>query len=130
MLRLNQFSDRLLTIFAVGTDPKKYRLKKRRKHIILSWILLLCFVTGQYVIYAHQHKTKSSFAFSEKKVNQQRRVKGSCDLCDAMLHTYMDMAVQVHLPALKAVSYFYYSSTEYITSIDPILSKGRSPPLS
>jgi len=105
-------------------------LKRRHKHIILSWILLLCFVTGQYVVYAHQHKTKTISVSGSKNQKQKHQVKEKCDLCDAMHHTYMDMAVKVYLPAPTAVSYFYYNSNDYVTSIGLVLSKGRSPPLS
>lgn len=103
--------------------PKTVKLR-----IFFSWVLLLCFAAGQYMVYAHQHRTKvHGIVLNKKPV--QKTVNERCDLCDAMHHTVMLPAGQLHLPVIYSTKYSHFISAEqHFVPIGLVLSAGRSPP--
>jgi hypothetical protein len=105
-------------------------LKTSKYHIIHSWILLICFIAGQFMVYGHQHNTGKSLPqnHSSSKNIQQQTVKEKCYLCDVMNHNTMVITTQVYFtPA--TVTLHAFKSVEYsFTSIQLIISGGRAPP--
>jgi hypothetical protein len=106
-------------------------LKRRKYHIIFSRILLICFVAGQYMVYAHQHKVVKSIghsSFIPKNIRQQT-VSEKCYLCDVMHHNAMVTNVQVYLNPVTVAGHVFKNITYRFTSVRLIPSCGRAPPL-
>ena len=107
-------------------------LKRSNCHIICAWILLICFIAGQYVVFTHQHKTATkTFRISQvAKTSAKQTVSEKCQLCDAMHHNSMVLNNSVYFNT-TAVAEHVFQSIEYsFTSIQLILSSGRAPPVS
>ncbi|HWZ13606.1 MAG TPA: hypothetical protein VNW95_00105 [Mucilaginibacter sp.] len=105
-------------------------MKRSKYHIACSWILLTCFVAGQYMIYAHQHNiTANTFPkYSISKNLSQPTVTDKCTLCDAMHHNVMVKAAPAYFADVKTTRYIFKSCEYNFTSISLILSGGRAPP--
>jgi hypothetical protein len=105
-------------------------LKNNKYHIISSWILLICFVAGQYMIYAHQHNvSKSTVKICNIPKNlTQQTVKEKCGLCDVMHHNSMVITNQVYLNPVTIAVHVFTQVQYSFTSISLILSGGRAPP--
>jgi hypothetical protein len=108
-------------------------LKTSKYHIICSWILLVSFVAGQYMVYAHQHNIAigASKPYSiSKNISQQTVVKEKCYLCDAMHHNFMVTAAHIYFNPVTIAGHVFKSVQYSFTSIQLILSGGRAPPIS
>jgi hypothetical protein len=107
-------------------------LKTSKYHIIHSWILLICFVAGQYMVYAHQHNLTigASKTYSISKNLSQQTVKEKCYLCDAMHHNFMVMAAHIYFNPVTIAGHVFKSVPYSFKSIQLILSSGRAPPIS
>jgi hypothetical protein len=107
-------------------------LKKGKYHIIYTWILLVCFVAGQYMIYAHQHNVvqiiSKTHHFSKNQPKQT--VKEKCYLCDVMHHNTMIVTSQVYFNPVKVIGHAFKNFEYNFKSIQLILSCGRAPPSS
>ena len=105
-------------------------LETSKHHIIYTWIVLICFVAGQTMVYAHQHLSRS-FAYQTQKTPQnQQTVTEKCQLCDAMHHNSMTVADLQYISPVVTTDHFYTPDKYDFVSIALILSAGRSPPLS
>jgi len=107
-------------------------LKTNKYHIIFSRILLICFIAGQYMVFAHQHNLVNypSKNYSFTKSLHQQTVTDKCSLCDVMHHNAMEINSLVYFNPI-AVSFHVFKNVEYgFTSIQLILSCGRAPPSS
>src|ERR1700761_7942020 len=82
LLRLRDFLNRVLVIFA---RQRLWLLKKTQKHIVCTWIMLICFTAGQWAVYAHQHFSNATVKTHHTAQNQTT-VTDKCQLCDAMHH--------------------------------------------
>jgi len=107
-------------------------VKTRKHHITCSWILLACFVAGQFMVYAHQHNlsvagSKSIFITVSKNKPLQT-VKEKCQLCDAMLHNAMVINTQVYFNPVIAGRHVFKPFAYNFNSIQLIHSSGRDPP--
>jgi hypothetical protein len=107
-------------------------LKRNTRHIFRTWVLLFCFVTGQCIVYAHQHAGESSIpktACQKQETLPKQTVTENCRLCDAMQHNQMMVSGQVHFAPVTVTAYTYKTIKYRFISIALILSAGRSPPL-
>jgi len=106
-------------------------VKNNKRHIIPSWILLLCFIAGQYMVYAHQHKLNHSIkqTYAVSKHHAQQTVTEKCKLCDTMHHYNAVGNNQTALTLLPVESIIYVSPVYNFTSLSLILASGRAPPL-
>lgn len=106
-------------------------MKKNKFHIVNAWILLICFIAGQYMVYIHQHKMVKLSGQSSLTHKQQPKqlLTEKCQLCDAMHHNTMTMPEQAVFTAVVASDYFYKSPVYTFTSISLILAGGRAPPV-
>jgi len=106
-------------------------LKTRKYHIICSWVLLTCFIAGQYMIYAHQHhliKGSSKTTSICTKLPGQT-VAEKCYLCDVMHHNVMTITVQPYLNPVRVCNHFFTCFEDTFTSIQLNISGGRAPPI-
>jgi hypothetical protein len=106
-------------------------LKTSKYHIIHSWILLICFIAGQLMVYGHQHNTGKSLLtnYSTHKNIPQQTVKEKCYLCDVMNHNTMVIASQAYFSPTTVTLHIFKSVGYSFTSIQLIISGGRAPPL-
>jgi hypothetical protein len=105
-------------------------LKKSKYHIICSWILLTCFVAGQYMVYAHQHSIINDIGglcTISKNITQQT-VKEKCALCDVMHHNSMVITAEVYFNPTIVAGHVFKSETYSFVSLRLIFSGGRAPP--
>jgi len=122
-----------LAIFATGHNycaSLIVVLKRAKRHIIYSWIVLICFVAGQAMVYAHTHLVKSSSYVTHKTSQNQQTVTEKCQLCDAMHHNGMVTNNHQYFTPAVAADHFYKQGQYDFVSIALILSAGRAPPLS
>jgi len=107
-------------------------LKRGKYHIVCSWILLICFVAGQYMVYAHQHRiiNGNGLNYGVAKNIPQQTVGEKCYFCDVMHHNSMVAASHTYLNAVAVVGHVYKSFEYNFTSIQLISSGGRAPPIS
>jgi hypothetical protein len=121
----------LLLKFATYCKKVADSLKRSKYHIINSWILLICFVAGQYMVYAHQHKLiqRVKQTYSANKQLPKQTITEKCRLCDAMHHNSMVIAGEANFIPVVVADYVYQSSEYNFTSLALILSGGRAPPL-
>jgi hypothetical protein len=108
-------------------------VKKSTYHIIYAWALLLCFATGQYMVYAHQHnqvKNVHTRAQHDSNASSHTIVKEKCEICDTMHHNAMELSAgtQIHAP-LFITKHIFKSSQYDFSSIALILAAGRAPPI-
>ncbi|RFZ82836.1 hypothetical protein DYU05_11775 [Mucilaginibacter terrenus] len=107
-------------------------MKRNVYHIVFAWALLLSFVTGQYMVYAHQHNLVKNVHASCTSVKHawHQSVQEKCQLCDSMHHVAMDVnhdiAYQVTLTSQQRL---FVSPLYSFTSISLILASGRAPPV-
>jgi len=105
-------------------------LKTNKYHIISSWILLVCFIAGQYMVFSHQHNN-AKCVFQTHNISKnitQPTVKEKCYLCDVMNHNTMVVAAQVYLNPVAVAGHVFENVKYSFTSIQLILSGGRAPP--
>ncbi len=107
-------------------------MDKRKAHIILSWLLLLFFAVGQFVIYAHQHHTKANrLIVKAHGAAGQQIVHEKCNLCDQMHHVPIQIVQPLHYayhvsPAVK----LYIHASHHYKANALIHADGLSPPAS
>jgi hypothetical protein len=105
-------------------------LKKNKRHIIYTWIVLICFVAGQTMVSAHQHHTGYAVHNIHHTPQNQQTVTEKCQLCDAMHHNSMLLTDSQHFTPAIATVHFYTPGQYDFVSIALILSSGRAPPIS
>lgn len=107
-------------------------MKTRKYHILCSWILLICFVAGQVVLYGHQHSFVTGNAKSYSKMGDapHQSVTEKCAICDVMHHNNMVVSNGTHFAPVAVIGYVYKSFEYNFTSIQLILAGGRAPPFS
>jgi hypothetical protein len=107
-------------------------LKKNKYHILHTWMLIVCFIAGQYMVYAHQHVAVSGInkvSYHNPNNQPKETLTENCRLCDAMHHSTMALANTTHFTPVIVSNYTYKTNTYTFISISLILSAGRSPPI-
>ncbi|WP_428328252.1 hypothetical protein [Mucilaginibacter sp.] len=106
-------------------------MKRSTYQIISSWILLICFVAGQYMVYAHQHNITASTGkvIRITQNSSHQTVSEKCALCDAMHHTAMVAASNVYFTATVVANHVFRTFEYKFTSIQLVLASGRAPPV-
>lgn len=106
-------------------------MKKNRLNIFYSLLLLTCFITGQYVVYAHQHRINADSghqAHGPVKHQSAQTVQEKCGLCDAMHHVNAIIEPAISFNPNIVTNHFYKVYNYDFVSIALILSAGRAPP--
>ena len=108
-------------------------MKKHKANILYAWLLLTCFIAGQYTVYAHQHKIfANNVTKTHQPVKEQSRttVQEKCSLCDAMHHTNAILNQHFYYSPNIVTNHFYQVYNYDFVSIALVLSAGRAPPVS
>ncbi|MDB5124884.1 MAG: hypothetical protein JWP94_3013 [Mucilaginibacter sp.] len=132
MLHCRAFKNIIIITFVPSCKRAPADLKKNKYHIVCSWILLACFIAGQYTIYAHQHNIASNISpkYSISKNLPQTTVTDKCALCDAMHHNVMVKGASAYFERIVVTGYVFKSFEYNFISLSLILSGGRAPPAS
>ncbi|WP_184543650.1 hypothetical protein [Mucilaginibacter sp. FT3.2] len=106
-------------------------MKKNKLNIIYSWLLLVCFVAGQYMVYSHQHQLVKGISktASATGTHPQQTLKEKCDMCDAMHHTFAVIDTPLYATPQLAVMHFFKPCNYDFVSISLVLAAGRAPPV-
>lgn len=107
-------------------------MKRNKANIFYSWLLLVCFIAGQCVVYAHQHRKIAGSASNSHKwaKNQSHTViQEKCALCDAMQHANAVINHYNYVSPNIVTNHFYTVYKYEFISIALVLSAGRAPPV-
>ncbi|MCC8425037.1 hypothetical protein [Mucilaginibacter sp. UR6-11] len=107
-------------------------MKNNKANIFYAWLLMFCFIAGQYTVYTHQHKVIAGIAAKTRGVakNQSRTVvQEKCSMCDAMHHTNAVINTYTYFSPNIVTKHFYRVYNYDFVSIALILSAGRAPPV-
>jgi len=107
-----------------------YQLERSKLHIVYTWLVLICFIAGQLMVFAHQHRTNGVVNNLIKTTQNpdQKIITEKCQLCDAMHHNEMVLTHHSYFTPAVAVKHVYIHGDYNFISIALILSAGRSPP--
>jgi hypothetical protein len=105
-------------------------MKNRLRHIVYSWIVLICFAVGQVTAFSHQHLSDFKLRpVTAKHDAAGQTVKEKCYVCDAMHHISMaiftDAAPALHVTDADT----QYTRQHNYQGIALILSADRGPPV-
>jgi len=107
-------------------------LNKSKSHIFLSWLLLLFFVAGQGIVYAHQHDSKfnaTSVGKSTHDLSKHENVHEKCTLCDQMHHTPIDVVQPFNFAQILAtVEISFCAAQHHYKGKTLVHADGLSPP--
>jgi hypothetical protein len=105
-------------------------VKKNKVNIIYSWLLLICFIAGQYMVYTHQHHSLKGVlkTVSVKSPHSPQTIKEKCDMCDAMHHNFV-LVDNALYPTHQPVAIHLFKACNYdFISYSLVLAAGRAPP--
>ena len=107
-------------------------MKTGKHHIFRSWLLLLCFVAGQYMVYAHQHNIikRTVKTYDVARTPAGKTFTERCALCDAMHHTVMLISHNVYFNPITVTGHFFEQVSYKFISFQLIQAGGRAPPIS
>lgn len=104
-------------------------MRTGKYHILFSWVLLICFTAGQYMVYAHRHQiVKGNNTHHLVKNTSRQSVTEKCFLCYVMHHNVTVTAATANFDAIAVLSHTFKNLVYNFTSIQLILSPGRAPP--
>jgi hypothetical protein len=115
------------------TLVKKYicniiALKNRTAKILTSLLLLLTFVTGQLIVFAHTHKTDTQHAKHYAQKDKSKISEDNCPICTQHGHIQLFLQhCQFHFWSVSS-SYTPVAFTAIYQSIKLLLSGNRGPP--
>ncbi|MVN20156.1 hypothetical protein [Mucilaginibacter arboris] len=107
-------------------------MNKRKVHQILSRLLLLFFVVGQIIIYAHQHHSKyhTLIVGSPHSADKHTVVQEKCTFCDQMHHAPINCVQKPdYCTVLTAIARIYISKQYHYKGNSLIHADGLSPPV-
>ncbi len=97
-----------------------------KNHILISYLLLIFFITGQGSLYFHQHKTHTIITHLHKQSTDYTLLE-KCQLCDTMHFNNMLLNQETVIIPIS-ITEKYISLNYKALSIIFIFSTGRSPP--
>jgi dihydroxyacid dehydratase/phosphogluconate dehydratase len=105
-------------------------MNKKKNHIRFAWIVLICFIAGQTMVYSHQHlsRLRSVVSHNVKVPQPVQTVTDTCSICDMMHHTHMAIFDAVVSSPIITICETVYTNQHDYKGIALILSAGRSPP--
>ena len=109
-------------------------LKQNTLNIICSWLFLICFIAGQYIVTAHQHnvlkQNHSTYSVAKHHTPAATTLQEKCYLCDAMHHTAMVLNHPSYYHPIIISDHIFKVGDYNFKSIALILAAGRAPPVS
>ncbi|MBS7565261.1 hypothetical protein KHS38_12680 [Mucilaginibacter sp. Bleaf8] len=103
-------------------------MKKRSKNILSSIWLLLIFVTGQVIVFAHNHQSETSYIHYTINKHKSNAVDTKCQICAQSSHVQMMLQTQQLFFFTASITHQYVTYTEIYQSIELLLSGNRGPP--
>lgn len=105
-------------------------MNNRKASKILSWLLLLFFVVGQIIIYAHQHHSKyNALIFHARHSSDKQIVQEKCFFCDQMHHAQIDCVQPLnYCSILNPVTWIYLNKLHHYVGSPLVHADGLSPP--
>ena len=99
--------------------------------MLRTWILLVCFIAGQLMVFAHQHpdSVASPKIYSFSKTASHQIVKEKCYMCDVMHHNAMMASYQVYLNPVPFIAHFFTVYEYKFSAVKLISAGGRAPPV-
>lgn len=107
-------------------------MKNNKANILYSWMLLFCFIAGQYVVYTHRHKIIAGIAAKAKTTANSTShsvVQEKCSFCDAMHHINAVIDCYSYCSLNIVTKHFYKVYNYDFVSTALILSADRAPPV-
>jgi len=109
--------------------PKAGILNKRKAHLILSWLLLLFFVAGQIIVFAHQHHAKYADFSIQKSHSHPQIIHEKCNFCDQMHHAPINLVqLSNYSHLVSPVVRLYIPAHHFYKGNSLIHADGLSPP--
>lgn len=111
-------------------------MKQNKLNIICSWLFLICFIVGQYMVVLHQHHAlKQTHSDSLHNITKHQpatktTLQEKCYLCDAMHHTAMVLNHFSYYHPVVVTNHIFKVGDYNFKSISLILAAGRGPPVS
>ncbi len=109
-------------------------LKQNKLNIICSWLFLICFIVGQYIVAVHQHnilkQNQPSASITKHQPGTTTTLQEKCYLCDAMHHTAMVFDQTSYYHPIVVTNHIFKVGDYNFKSISLILAAGRGPPVS
>lgn len=98
--------------------------------MLRTWILLVCFIAGQLMVFAHQHPDPAGSAkfYNLSKTAGHQIVKEKCYMCDVMHHNAMMASYQVHLNPVPFIAHSFTVYEYKFSAVKLISAGGRAPP--
>lgn len=98
-----------------------------------AWVLLICFVAGQYMMDVHQHKffknSGITYNISKNHPRPATIVQEKCYTCDLMHQIAMAISQSVYFSPVAITTHIFRVGDYDFVSIALILSAGRAPPV-
>ena len=107
-------------------------LKRNKYHIIHAWILLLCFIAGQFVVYGHTHPgnvSNTRLSYHNRDTQPKTTVSENCRLCDAMQHNAMAVNSTAYFAPVVVTRHVYKEVNYQFIGYSFIYAAGRAPPM-
>ncbi|WP_311953119.1 hypothetical protein [Mucilaginibacter terrae] len=103
-------------------------MTKRTAKILTSFLLLLTFVTGQVILFAHTHKTETQSVKHYAQKDKSKIADDNCPIC--VQHGNVQLFLQHHHFHFFALSSSYepVAFATIYQSIELLLSGNRGPP--
>ncbi|WP_454804614.1 hypothetical protein [Mucilaginibacter phyllosphaerae] len=94
---------------------------------------MFCFITGQYMVFAHQHniiiKTVHAKNCDDCHNTSKQSFKEKCQLCDSMHHSQMELLTNSYHTVFSTTDHAFVTFAYDFKSIALVLSQGRAPPV-
>ncbi|WP_295674950.1 hypothetical protein [uncultured Mucilaginibacter sp.] len=105
-------------------------MKRDKYHMLRTWILLVCFIAGQLMVFVHQHPDSAGAAriYTHSKTADHQIVKEKCYMCDVMHHNAMMATYQVFLKPVPFIAHSFNVCEYKISALKLISAGGRAPP--
>jgi hypothetical protein len=107
-------------------------VKKNKANKFYAWLVLICFIAGQYTVYTHQHKIIAgtvSKVHTHVKHQDGPIVQEKCSACDTMHHLNAVINPVTYLSLNIVTKHFYKAYNYTFVSIALVLAAGRAPPV-
>jgi hypothetical protein len=103
-------------------------LKKRINKILASFILLLTFVIGQVIVFAHNHNAEAASINYAVKKHKASAIDAKCQICSQSGHVQLLLQTHQLFFYTTSQSHQFVVYTAVYQSIKLLLSGNRGPP--
>lgn len=104
-------------------------VKRRYTKIWTSIWLLLVFITGQVIVFAHNHQAELPSSHYSVNKHKASTVDNKCQICLQSSNVQMLLQTQQLFFFTNSITHQYVSFTAIYQSIELLLSGNRGPPV-